>query len=91
MAESKQTLIDSAPPEMNPPTVYLTLRAGDMDQLSKLKLGQQIRVVLRGTVKEITERESPGAGKEGNLVLENHRITVVPSNEQIEDLMDDED
>ena len=89
-------MIDAAPatPELNPRRATVDLAAPDLKQVAKLKPGTPVRVVLRGTVKEVSQSEGEGDDKKnyGMLRLDLTKLSVSEvSGAAIDELLDEDD
>lgn len=73
------------------PTIYLDF-AG-VDQLEGLKVGETVRVVVKGKIQGITQREGYEDKEEtqASLTLKDFEAKIVTDENQFEDLMEDGD
>lgn len=65
------------------PCLYLDFQGKDVAQITGLKIGEEVEIVVRGKVKGLSQRERPDYDddkkvvKTGTIDLENYRVQVL--------------
>lgn len=62
------------------PTIYIDLTKSDVKELSGVKAGDRVRVVITGRIKEITTRDGDGR-RTGSIAVESKDVIIRPQPE----------
>jgi hypothetical protein len=78
--------------ERNLPTVFIDVPKKNIDALDGLEPGNAVRVILEGTVVEVSQRkiDVEGGGFSGTLKVEVKRVAARKVDNSFSELMDDD-